>query len=113
MEAAARLAEGAVADRRVNLPILKNLLGDSNTTVRAASAVSLLLLAEPNVNKQIVAWRSSPDASDRHAIINQLSRVEDGRRLVFAREALEKLLRPTRDDRYEVERVQRLLARIP
>lgn len=48
-------------DRAKNLPILMNLLGDSDLSVRATAGVSLLLLGKTDVEKRIVAWLKSPD----------------------------------------------------
>ncbi len=112
-EAAVRLAEGSDDGRARNLPILRNLLGDSDTSVRAASAVSLLLLGEKDVQKQIVAWLKSADRGEQHTTLDQLGRVEDGRSLIFAREALQELAGRVRVSWYDDERLQRLLERIP
>ena len=57
-----RLAEGMSDDRAKNLPILMNLLGDSDLSVRATAGVSLLLLGKTDVEKRIVAWLKSPDS---------------------------------------------------
>jgi HEAT repeat protein/tetratricopeptide (TPR) repeat protein len=110
--AAARLAEGTAEDRTKNLLILRNLMGDSNTAVRAGAAVSLLLLGESNAERQIVAWLLSPEPGQRYDMLRQLSRIKDGRRLIFLRETLHTLARQSRN-RYDIERLQQLLTRIP
>ena len=115
-EAAARLAEGTLDDREHNVPILRHLMADHDTSVRAAAAVSLLLLGERQAEKQIVAWLRSPEYQQRHSILTQLERVENGRLLAFAREALEELAKHARqsDPRaaHDDTRLQRLLGRI-
>ena len=111
-EAAERLAEGMASDRVDNLPILRGLLGDSDMSVRAAATVSLLLLGEKDVEKQIVTWLKSPDLGERNATLYQLLRVADGRSLIFARDALRALSTQVQDRQFEKQRVQQLLERI-
>ncbi|NQT40982.1 MAG: HEAT repeat domain-containing protein [Planctomycetes bacterium] len=112
-EAAIRLAEGTADDRAKNLPILRNLLGDSDMSIRTAAAVSLFLLGERDVEKQILAWLKSPDRGDWFTTIDQLGRVEDGRSLLFARDAIRKLAERVRGNSYQDERLRRVLDRIP
>ena len=85
---------------------------DADVTVRVASAVSLLLLGERDVENQIVTSLKSADQRERITALDQLMRITNGRSLIFARPALQELAKQSRDRSYEESRVQKLLARI-
>jgi HEAT repeat protein/predicted negative regulator of RcsB-dependent stress response len=112
-EAAARLAEGTADDRTQNIPILRNLFGDSNVWVRGVAGVSLLLLGQRDVEKQILTSLKSPENWEQHSTLQQIERVKDGHMLIFARQALQAIYEEVRDNSYQETRLRRLLGRIP
>lgn len=112
-EAAERLAEGAAGDEAKNLPILRNLLADPEMHVRMAAAVSLLVLGQKDIERQILAWLDSPDRWEPRQIALRLDRVEDGNALVFARDRIEKLSKQYWRHSDDAGRLRSLLERIP
>lgn len=107
------LAEGAAGDEAKNLPILRNLLADAEMHVRMAAAVSLLVLGQKDVERQILAWLDSPDRWEPRQIALRLDRVEDGKSLVFARDRIEKLSEQFWRHSDDAGRLRSLLERIP
>ena len=105
-EAARRLGEVPAAKAQ-NEPILRTLLADTDQDVRMAAAVSLLVLGETDVRKPILAWLQGPE---KGPILPHLARVKEGRLLIFARPALERLSESDHDPR---NLVNQLLQGIP
>lgn len=110
-EAARQLALGDDAATPETIAVLKNLLADTDESVRLAAAVSLL-----NFN-QAVAQRSILDALEkgerwtRGAAIRELARVTERSRLAFARAAITAFIEASTgsDDRHIREQARRLL----
>lgn len=111
-EAARRLGE-VPSERDQNMPVLRNLLADKQETVRMAAAVSLLMLGETDVCKPIMTWLESPEKWQSDAIIRELVRVKDGRLLVFARTAIEKVADEDRMRSGSAGFIEQLLKQIP
>ena len=101
------------AAKAQNEPILRNLLADTDQNVRMAAAVSLLVLGETDVRKPILAWLQSPEQWPRNAIVRQLAEVNEGRLLVFARAAIERLAQESGNDFDSGSTAMQLLRRIP
>jgi len=112
-EAAMRLAEGTAADKPKNLPILRNMMADPQPGVQTAAAVSLIILGQTEPRQQILLWLGSQQSWDQNRTIAQLERVQDGRLLQFARDALTKLANTRPIHQRLEERVRNLLRRIP
>jgi hypothetical protein len=112
-EASRRLAEGRPEDAAQSIPILRNLLADEDQSVRMEAAVSLLILGQNDVQKQILDWLRSADRWQPRQIALLLDRVEDGTRLTFARENIEKVAAQKWYHNSNVGRLRALLKRIP
>jgi HEAT repeat protein len=112
LEAAQRLGEVS-SDKIRNVPALRNLLADKQETVRMAAAASLLMLGEIDVRTPIMNWLKSPEKWRHVAIIRELARAKDGRLLMFARTAIEKVADEDRTGFGSAEFVEQLLKRIP
>jgi HEAT repeat protein len=87
--AADALGEGGKGDRDKDVPLLRGLLHDAERSVRMGAAVSLLLLDQEDAQKPILTWLGSKDVNEKYQIVAHLQRIEDNRRLAFARKALE------------------------
>ncbi len=61
----------------------------------------------------ILAALSVPDTSQGLAAARQLLRVADGRRLVFARAAIARIVNDPAEQQYNINDVRQLLAQIP
>jgi hypothetical protein len=82
-------------------------------SVRTAAAVSLLILEQKDVEKEILAWLVSPQLWETHRVVTELERVKDRARLRFARAAVAELLKRRGGDTYESQQIRRLLESIP
>ncbi len=113
-EAATQLAEGGEQNVAKNRPILRNLLADPDQGVRMTAAVSLLLLGEEELEKQILVWLNATEPNLRYQMVQQLERIQDGKKLRFARTALARFAATEKHrNTYQYQRLQRLLQRIP
>jgi hypothetical protein len=88
--AAEHLIDGEPAERRANLPILRNLILDGPEKVSMEAAVSLHLLGQEEAQAPILAWLSAPDGWTREAILECMRRrIKERRQIAFARKVLE------------------------
>jgi HEAT repeat protein len=88
-EAAIQLASARPNDLDRNLAILRNLAADPDPKVQVAATVTLHLLKQPGAERAIEAWLSSSAESEyKRLVLAALDRVEDGKRLAFARDRL-------------------------
>jgi len=88
-EAAVHLAEVNKEDIEENQSILRNLLADTETSVRIRAAVSLLILGQEMTRGPLLEWLNSPNAWEKYQLLEQLGRVKEGEQLSFARKQLE------------------------
>ena len=99
-EAAVGLAEGSPEDIKENLPILRQLLADTDIRVQMAAAVSLLSLGQDLAQGYILQWLAAPEEWTRHRALEELHRVRVSAQLNFARKQIEAIATdPTFDDR--------------
>jgi HEAT repeat protein len=113
-EAATQLAKGDEQNVEENRPILRNLLADPDTGVRMTAAVSLLLLGETGPQKQILVWLGGTEPYPKYQMVEQLERIQDGKKLIFARDSLTRFAAAEQHrNTYQHQRLQRLLQRIP
>ena len=89
LEAAARLAEGGESETERNLVILRNLLADTEVRVRISAAVSLLILGQDVVQRQLLEWLGSASQWEQRFALEQLARVKEPARLRFALSRIE------------------------
>jgi HEAT repeat protein len=83
-EAAARLAECAQQDAGKNVPILRNLLADTDVDVRISAAVSLLLLEQDAARPPVLDWLERGERWEKACTLRELRRVSDRSLLDFA-----------------------------
>jgi len=110
-EAATRLAECGEADCEQNVTILGNLWADADIMIRMTAGVSLLILGETYPEKQILIWLSSGEPYPQSQLIVQLERIEDSKKLAFARDALIRYAAKQKSNRYFRERIMNLANR--
>jgi len=96
-----------------NLPILRNLLADPAAEVRISAAVSLLILGQEDVSKPILAWLESPNSRESWPTARELCRVQDAKKLQFARKALQQLVAEPSNRWYDTQPIRNLVERIP
>jgi HEAT repeat protein/tetratricopeptide (TPR) repeat protein len=112
-QAAAALAQGGPEDRAKNLAVLQSLSADPETRVRIAAIVSLHLLGEKGQEPQLRQLLASRDNWVRVVTVGELLRVEDGKKLAFARDLIEALSKDSALYTYGVvPNAQTLLKRI-
>ncbi len=113
-EAARLLVEEGPEDRPRNLPILRNLLADPESRVRIAAAVSLSILGRADGEELILAGLADGDRWECGLAVSELTRVHDGSRLVFARDALARVAGdPLQRNRHVREQAEQLIQLIP
>jgi HEAT repeat protein len=109
-EAVEQLAQCGADDAAKNIPILRNLLGDKESSVRLSAAVSLLVLGRDEGQGEILGRLASSERRERQGAVQQLKRVTDHKRLAFARDRLQALAAdPLLSDELRAQ-VQNLLA---
>lgn len=87
-EAARNLAAGNPQDLDKNLPLLKCLLTDADTSVSIPAAVSLLILDREVARQPILAWLESAEPWQKSHLIHELGRVTNREQLTFAHKAI-------------------------
>ena len=87
-EAARNLAAGSPRDLDKNLPLLKCLLTDADTSASIPAAVSLLILDQEVAQQPILAWLESADPWPKNRLIRELGRVANRGQLTFAHKAI-------------------------
>jgi len=98
-EAAINLAAGTATGRDKNLPILRNLLADSNIAVSMNAAVTLVIHDQETARRPILEWLASPLEWQKRMTINELARVKNKNQVAFARRQLEAAAKdPSLDD---------------
>lgn len=112
-QAAVVLAQGGPEDLPRNLPVLRSLAADPQPRVRIAAVVSLHLVGEPGQEPELRKLLSSPDSWVRAVTVGELLRVQDGKRLAFARDLIEAVGKDSALYSYGIgQNVQALLKRI-
>jgi len=98
-EAAVGLVEGSSEDTQENLPILRQLLADTDIRVQMAAAVSLLSVGQDVAQGYILQWLTAPEEWTRCRALEELHRVSVPAKLNFARKQIEAIATdPTFDD---------------
>jgi HEAT repeat protein len=110
-EAAIHLAAAGPKDLEKNLLILRNLTADPHPEVQMAATVSLYLLKQPGAEKAIDSWLSSSEEGLKRLILVALDRVQDGKRLAFARARLQAIAADTTLHEWFHDQAKRLLSR--
>jgi HEAT repeat protein/predicted negative regulator of RcsB-dependent stress response len=111
-EAAIHLAAAAPKDLDKSLAILRNLAGDQEPEVQMAATVSLHILKQPDTEKAMDTWLSSPEYELKRLILVALDRIEHGERLAFARAGLRAIAADATLHSWLRERAGQLLQRI-
>jgi HEAT repeat protein len=111
LEAGIHLAAAAPRDLEKNLPILRNLTADPDPEVQIAATVSLHILSQPGTDKALNDWLSSPEYELKRLTLVALNRVQDGRRLAFARPRLQAIAGDLGSHSWFREQAGRLLRR--
>ena len=90
-EAAKNLASGVDRDRAQNLPVLKNLLTDSQVSVRLRAAVSLISLEEATDRSVVLEVLNSKNEGEQRRALQQLARLKSPEQRAFAKQRIEAL----------------------
>ena len=114
MKAAVQLANYSQDNREQTVRTLNALLADSQSAVRAAAAASLLILGETSAQESILSLLKSHHNFEFSDLVQNLERVSDGQKLVFAKDALILRLEKERAQKHRPNsRLSQLIARIP